>query len=60
MAKYVLTARSRTGKPVNQLTGADSDSVAVYSDADLAERLAAAENDPRDLEVTVRPAGPTN
>lgn len=56
MAKYVLSARSRTGAKVNQVTGADHDSVAVYDDADLQRRLAAAVTDPRDLEITVRPA----
>ncbi|MFE2497106.1 hypothetical protein [Streptomyces scopuliridis] len=54
-AKYILTARSRTGEKVNQITGADHDSVAVYDDADLQRRLAAAKNDPRNLEITVRP-----
>lgn len=56
MAKYVLEARSHDGKPVNAITGASSDSVAVYSDDDLARRLQAAQSDPRDLEITVRPA----
>lgn len=54
MAKYTLTAVSRSGLPVNQITGASSDSVAVYTDADLNARLAAAETDPRDLQITVR------
>ncbi|MFJ7998986.1 hypothetical protein ACIQ7D_17820 [Streptomyces sp. NPDC096310] len=54
--KYVLTARSRTGQKVDIITGADHDSIAVYDDADLKHRLDAAKNDPRDLEVTVRPA----
>ncbi|MFJ1647987.1 hypothetical protein [Streptomyces sp. NPDC088258] len=54
--KYILTARSRTGQKVNIITGADHDSIAVYNDADLQRRLDAAKNDPRDLEITVRPA----
>lgn len=53
---YILSARSRTGAKVNQVTGADHDSIAVYGDADLQRRLAAAATDPRDLDVTVRPA----
>ncbi|TVL89770.1 hypothetical protein [Streptomyces sp. SAJ15] len=51
--KYILTATSRTGKPVNLITGKPTDSINVYDDADLQRRLAAAENDPRDLHVTV-------
>jgi hypothetical protein len=54
-AKYVLTARSRSGQIVNRLTGEDHDGVAVYDDADLKRRLDAAKNYP-DLEITVRPA----
>lgn len=54
MPKWTLTAKSRTGAKVNQITGADSDSVAVYSKADLDARLKAAKSDPRDLTVTVR------
>lgn len=53
-AKYILTARSRTGQPVNPITKADHDSIAVYDDADLQRRLEAAATDPRDLDVTVR------
>lgn len=52
--KYVLTATSRTGKRVNQITGAPSDSITVYGDADLQRRIKAAEQDPRDLHVTYR------
>ncbi|MFE9003115.1 hypothetical protein ACFYOY_13380 [Streptomyces sp. NPDC007875] len=52
--KYVLTVTSRTGKKVNQITGASSDSITVYGDTDLQRRLNAAENDPRDLDVTYR------
>lgn len=54
--KYILTARSRSGQKVNPITGADHDRIAVYDDADLKRRLAAAKNDPRDLDVTYRRA----
>lgn len=56
MAKYVLEAVSRTGEPVNVITGSPADSIAVYSDAELRERMAEAEGDPRQLHITVRPA----
>lgn len=52
---FLLTARSRSGRRVNIITGADSDTVAVYGRADLDRRLAAAEADP-DIEATYRPA----
>jgi len=52
--KYILTATSRTGAKVNQITGDPTDSIAVYDDADLERRLAAAKNDPRDLHITYR------
>ncbi|MFJ5645791.1 hypothetical protein [Streptomyces sp. NPDC093223] len=54
MAKYVLTATSRTGQKVNAITGGPTDSRAIYSDEELREVEAAAAADPRDLEVTVR------
>ncbi|MFF0139691.1 hypothetical protein ACFYRN_24960 [Streptomyces sp. NPDC005227] len=54
--KWELTATSRSGQPVNIFTGAPTDTVAVYEQADLDRRLAAAEDDPRDLDVTVRDA----
>ncbi|MGW6557917.1 hypothetical protein [Streptomyces hydrogenans] len=54
MPMWVLTATSRTGQPVNTITGAPTDSVNVYSQEDLDRRLAAAKSDPRDLETTVR------
>lgn len=53
MPKWALTATSRTGQKVNTITGASSDSVNVYSQADLARRLEAAKTDPRDLDVKV-------
>lgn len=51
---WTLTATSRTGDKVNQITGSSTDSVAVYSKADLDQRIAAAQTDPRNLTVTVR------
>ena len=57
MPKYELTARIRTGQKVNLITGADHDTIAVYSDEELRERLAAAKADPRDLDVTYRRIG---
>ena len=57
MAKYVVTATSRTGQKVNLVTGAPSDQKAIYSEQELCEFKAAAAADPRDLDVTVRPLG---
>ncbi|MFD8771411.1 hypothetical protein [Streptomyces sp. NPDC059916] len=54
MATWELTATSRTGQPVNPITGAATDSITVYSQADLDRRVEAAKSDPRDLDVTVR------
>lgn len=51
---HLLTARSRNGQPVNRITGAPEDTVAVYGDEDLRRRLAAAKDRP-DLDVTARP-----
>jgi hypothetical protein len=51
--KFKLTATSRTGKKVNQITGSNTDSVTVYGQADLDRRVKAAETDPRDLDVKV-------
>lgn len=56
MAKYVLTVTSKSGKKVNQISGGPSDSVAVYSDADLKKRLKTSKKNP-DLKVDVRKAG---
>ena len=53
MPKWALTATSRTGQKVNIITGAPTDTVTVYDQADLDRRLKAAESDPRDLDVTV-------
>lgn len=53
MPKWILSAKSRTGDKVNPL-GGDSDSIAVYSQADLDRRLEVAKTDPRNLDVTVR------
>ncbi|WP_432138667.1 hypothetical protein [Streptomyces sp. bgisy154] len=55
MAKYVVTATSRTGQKVNAVTGGPSDQKAIYSDQELRDFKAAAAADPRDLDVTVRP-----
>ncbi|MGW5049378.1 hypothetical protein [Streptomyces griseoluteus] len=55
MAKYVVTATSRTGQKVNAVTGGPSDQKAIYSDKELRDFKAAAASDPRDLDVTVRP-----
>jgi hypothetical protein len=52
-ATHILTARSRSGRPLNMVTGGPVECCAVYGLADLARRLAAAARDP-DLEVTVR------
>jgi len=52
---WIFTATSRTGQPVNTITGAATDSIAVYSKADLDRRIALAKTDQRDLIVTVDP-----
>jgi len=53
-APVLLTARSKSGKPVNRLTGAPEDTAMVHDKDDLDRRLAAAADDP-DMEVTTRP-----
>jgi hypothetical protein len=53
MPTWILTATSRSGQPVNPVTKAPTDSIAVYSQAELDRRLAAAKTDPRQLTVTV-------
>lgn len=53
VATWIFTATSRTGQPVNPVTKAPTDSIAVYDQADLDRRVAAARTDPRDLIVTV-------
>ncbi|MEU9480796.1 hypothetical protein [Streptomyces sp. NPDC048191] len=55
MAKYVVTATSRSGQPVNIITGSATDDQAIYSDRELKDFQQRAAADPRDLEVTVRP-----
>ena len=50
---WIFTATSRTGQPVDPITKAPTDSIAVYSQAELDRRIAAARTDPRDLIVTV-------
>lgn len=54
MPTWEFTATSRTGKPVNPITKAPTDTVTVYSQADLDRRIAAAKTDPRQLSVTYR------
>ncbi|MFG2328277.1 hypothetical protein ACGFMM_01490 [Streptomyces sp. NPDC048604] len=54
MPKWAFTATSRTGQKVNIVTGEPTDTITVHSQEDLDRRIAAAENDPRDLQVTVR------
>ena len=49
-----LTARSKSGKPINPVTREPVDSATVYDQEDLGRRLAAAERYP-DIEVTVTP-----
>ncbi|MGW4493790.1 hypothetical protein [Streptomyces sp. NPDC004376] len=51
---WILTATSRTGQPVNPFTKEPTDSVAVYTKADLDRRIKAAESDPRDIEISIR------
>lgn len=53
MPTWILTATSRIGAKVDPVSGAPSDSVAVYDEDDLQRRIAAAKTDPRDLIVTV-------
>lgn len=53
MTTYVLTINSRSGRPINRITGEAWDSVAVYSKEDLDRRLKViAEN--TDLQAYVR------
>lgn len=52
---WIFTATSRTGQPVNLITGAPFDSITVYDRADLDRRIALAKTDPRDLIITVDP-----
>ena len=53
MPTWIFTATSRIGAKVDLVSGASSDSVAVYDKDDLDRRIAAAKTDPRDLIVTV-------
>ncbi|WP_185909177.1 hypothetical protein [Streptomyces sp. WAC01280] len=54
MPKWAFRATSRTGQKVNIITGAPTDEITVHSEDELNERLAVAENDPRDLQVEIR------
>jgi hypothetical protein len=49
---WVLTVRSKSGRPVNALTGGPADTITVWSRADLDRRLALIRQDP-DLEAHV-------
>jgi len=53
MPTWMFTATSRTGQPVNPITNSPTDTVTVYSQADLDRRVEAAKTDPRDLVVVV-------
>lgn len=53
MPTWIFTATSRIGAKVGPVSGAPSDSIAVYDKGDLDRRIAAARTDPRDLIVTV-------
>lgn len=50
----LLTGRSKSGRPLNPLSGEPEDSAAVWDQEDLDRRLAAAAEDP-DIDVTTRP-----
>lgn len=54
MPTWGFTATSRTGQPVNPITKAPTDTIAVYSQEELDRRVAAARTDPRQLDVTYR------
>lgn len=53
----LLTGRSKSGRPVNPITGDPEDTISVWDEEDLNRRLAAAAADP-DMEVTTRPMPP--
>ncbi|MFK0222202.1 hypothetical protein ACIQWN_28930 [Streptomyces vinaceus] len=55
---WIFTVTSRKGEPVNQITGAPTDSINVWDEADLRRRLAIAKGDPRDLITEVKPFTP--
>ncbi|QQM45167.1 hypothetical protein [Streptomyces liliifuscus] len=54
MPTWIFTATSRTGRPVNPITGSPTDSITVYDQADLDRRVEAARTDPRDLDVDIQ------
>ena len=56
MTQYILTVTDPNGGVVNRLTKSSTESCGARDDADLQRRLAAVEADPRNLQVTVRPA----
>ena len=55
--RFLLTVRSRSGKPVNVITCAPEDTIMVHGREDLERRLRAAEGDP-DLVVSYRDDAP--
>ncbi|MER6778462.1 MULTISPECIES: hypothetical protein [unclassified Streptomyces] len=55
---WIFTVTSRKGEPVNPITGAPTDSINVWTEANLHRRLAIAKNDPRDLVIEVQPFTP--
>jgi hypothetical protein len=57
MPKWEFTATSRTGHKVNPITGAPTDTITVYSQTELDQRIKAAKNDPRNLDIHIRKLG---
>ena len=55
--QFLLTVRSRSGRPVNMITRAPEDTIMVHGREDLERRLRAAERDP-DIQVSYRDARP--
>ncbi|MFE3577873.1 hypothetical protein [Streptomyces vinaceus] len=55
---WIFTATSRKGEPVNPVTGAPTDSINVWTEEDLHRRIAVAKDDPRDIEISIRPFTP--
>lgn len=54
---YVIDIVSRSGRPINRVTGSPTESVGVYSKSELHRRLAELRTDP-DLTVTWRQIDP--
>jgi len=53
MPRWKITATSRTGDKVNQITGAPTDSKTAYSKREVDDARRAAAADPRNLTITV-------